>query len=97
MAEHKIGSFYWVKFEGEWEPAKYKGNGWWDMINSDFEWSEPDIEEIGEQCVRHENNTSENSVLNLCSVINCTDLEPDFIEALNQLINTQRKPTKERF
>ena len=34
---------------------------------------------------------------NLCGVINCTDLEPDFVEALNQLINTQIKPTKKRF
>lgn len=31
------------------------------------------------------------------SAINCIDLEPDFIEAMNQLIDTQRKPTKKRF
>jgi len=34
---------------------------------------------------------------NLPVVINCTDLEPDFIEGLNTLVDTQIKPTKKRF
>ena len=37
------------------------------------------------------------SKLPLCGVINCTDLEPDFVNALNQLVKTQRQPTKKRF
>jgi len=35
--------------------------------------------------------------LNTNSTINCTDLDTDFIEALNQLIDVHRKPTKKRF
>jgi len=35
--------------------------------------------------------------LNIPSVIHCTDLEPDFVNALNQLVKTQRQPTKKRF
>ena len=35
--------------------------------------------------------------LNLHSVIDCTNLEPDFIKALNELVDTQRQPTKRRF
>ena len=32
--------------------------------------------------------------LNVPSVIHCFDLKPDFVKALNQLIQTQRQPTK---
>jgi hypothetical protein len=35
--------------------------------------------------------------LNIPSVIHCTDLEPEFVNALNQLVKTQRQPTKKRF
>lgn len=35
--------------------------------------------------------------LNIGSVIPCIDLEPDFINALNQLFKTQRNPSKKRF
>ena len=97
MVDYIENEFYWIKLEGKWEPAMYYGNGYWHLIHSDYEWHNSDIEEIGEACVRHENNTSENSGLNLCGAINCIDLDPDFVEALNQLINTQIKPTKKRF
>jgi hypothetical protein len=36
-------------------------------------------------------------LLGIGGVINCTELEPDFINALNQLIDTHREPRKKRF
>ena len=35
--------------------------------------------------------------LNISSVIHCNDLDPDFVNALNQLVKTQREPTNKRF
>ena len=51
------------------------------------------LEEQGEG---NKTQQSENT-LPIHGVIDCTDLEHDFIEALNQLIDTQKKPTRERF
>lgn len=35
--------------------------------------------------------------LSMPYIIDCTDLEPDFVNVLNQLVETQRQPIKKRF
>lgn len=92
--ENRKEGYYWVKINDKWEPAFWNTKNWKVIY---FE--KPTIvEEVGSFIGAYgQRSYEELAVLPLRGVINCTDLEPNFIEALNQLIDIHRKPTKKRF
>jgi len=53
------------------------------------------VERLLIECVRKDNNIE--SVLPISDVINCTELEPEFKQALDDLCKKFNKPTKKRF
>lgn len=38
--------FYWVRYEGKWEPAEWDGSRWW-LINMDCPWTDAVMDQIG--------------------------------------------------
>jgi hypothetical protein len=86
--------YYWVSINDKWEPGFWNTKNW-KVIYMD---KPVIVDKVGSFIGAYGQSSHEElAVLPLWDAINCTNLEPDFVEALNQLIDTQRKPTKERF
>ena len=75
---------------------KFENGKWWCKHTLNGEWQEFSALKYREKAIELSTKAiNKNSVIP--DIIDCTDLEPDFIKTLNELVDTQRKPTKKRF